>query len=170
VRNLKLKNGLKYKQYSLVDALEDFKKSANYARLEGDNRISIPIYDPNVFVELENLIELSHGYVELQLNPKILTIRIDQFLNLLIQIDANLSGKSAIKIEATYLSAFKRTIELEDSLRASLKSEPILSFKDIQNIFLKSSVEYGVELLLSAIPLAKPTLSLVQSISKAISR
>jgi hypothetical protein len=170
VRNLKLKNGLKFSPTTMEKALEEFKKYAEFARLEDDKRISIPIYDPNVFVELENLIEQSHGYVELQLNPKILTIRIDQFLNLLISIEAKSTGLGQKEIEEKYFSALKNSIMEEEKTTGLVKSDTILSMKDVQKIFLETGVSFGFQMLLSAIPMATPTLSLVQSISKAILR
>jgi hypothetical protein len=171
VRNLKLKNGLKYNQLSTDAALKQFEKYAKFARLEDDNkRISIPIYDPNVFVELENLIEQSHGYVELQLNPKILTIRIDQFLNLLIQLEIKRTGQHQKDIEDKYFSALKDTILKEVKATGKVKSESILSIKDVQKIFLETGVGFGFEMLLSAIPMAKPILGIVQVLSKSIQR
>ncbi|MBD3383984.1 hypothetical protein GF407_03570 [candidate division KSB1 bacterium] len=83
VRNFKVKDGLKYSPIRQEKVEKEFLQKAEYARVEDDEKISIPIYDPNIYIELENLIEREKGYVEAQLNPKIFTIRIDQFIGLL---------------------------------------------------------------------------------------
>lgn len=114
VRSLKVKQGLKYAPMDTQSVQEVFLEKAQFARLEEDGkRISIPVYDPNVFIELEHLIESQNGYVEVQLNPKIFTVRIDQFIGLLICFQAIETNKEIRSVQQEYVRSIQEIVKRE---------------------------------------------------------
>lgn len=153
VRNLKIKNGLKFEPLSLEDTEDAFLEKAKFARVEEDGkRISIPIYDPNLYIELEYLIEKDNGYVEAHLNPKIFTIRIDQFIGLLVNIQAEKEGKTTNAIKKEYLSLVKSKLGQEEKYAKTIDPEAIVDFKDLQKLIFEKGVSFGLDLLASSIP------------------
>jgi hypothetical protein len=153
VRNLKVKNGLKYSPLDKQKVEEIFLEKAKAARVEKDGkRISIPVYDPNIYLELENLIERENGYVEAQLNPKIFTIRIDQFVGLLISIQSESDKKKVEELQKEYLEEIKEVAQKEDKFKDKIDTSSITSFKDIQKLILEKGVDVGLDLILSAVP------------------
>jgi hypothetical protein len=153
VRNLKVKNCLKYAPLDRRRVEEVFIEKAKFARLEDDDKkISLPIYDPNLYIELENLIEKENGYVEAQLNPKIFTIRIDQFIGLLINFQAEQEGKEVDAVKEEYLAQIKTTLKKEKKFGQKIDPESITSFKDLQKLLVEKGVEFGLDLMLSAVP------------------
>lgn len=84
VRNLKVKN-------QLVNPI-DFKWEKAFAKLVENARydkvskkVTIGIPDPNLYLEIQNLIEEQGAYIEKQLNSKILQIRVEYFIDLIIK-------------------------------------------------------------------------------------
>ncbi len=153
IRNLKVKEGLRFSPMDAHDVEDTFIEKAHFARIEEDGkRISIPIYDPNIFIELENIIERNNGYVEAQLNPKIFTIRIDQFISLLISFQSKNDSRSLKKYQNEFLLNIKDTIKKEDKYAGKLEASAILNFKDLQKQILDKGVSFGLELLCDAMP------------------
>ncbi len=153
VRNLKVKDGLKYSPIDKLTVEKIFLEKAKSARVEEDGkRISIPVYDPNIYLELENLIERENGYVEAQLNPKIFTIRIDQFVGLLISIQSESDKKKVEDLQKEYLKKIKEAAQKEDKFKDKIDTSSITSFKDIQKLILEKGVDVGLDLILSAVP------------------
>ena len=143
VRNLKIKNGLKYYPFDHARIEAAFLDKARFARLEEDKvRISLPIYDPNLYIELENLIEKENGYVEAQLNPKIFTIRIDQFFGLLINIQAEKEGKKVDTVKDEYLKQIKAVLLKEKKFSKKMDPQSIMTFKDLQKKLLEKGVDF----------------------------
>ena len=96
VRNLKVKN-------QLVNPI-DYDWKASLAKLTGNARydkntgkIVINIPDPNLFIEIQNFIEDQGAYVEKQLNSKILQLRIEYFIELIVALEPDTSRKKIIK-------------------------------------------------------------------------
>ena len=81
VRNLKTKKQLQYP--APFDWKSEFLHILDSARLDGGS-IKINIPDPVLYDEIRNAIELSGGYIEVQLNQKLLVVRPEWFLELLI--------------------------------------------------------------------------------------
>ena len=48
---------------------------------ESTHKITVSIPDPNLFYEIQNYLEESGAYIEVQLNSKILQIRAEYFLH-----------------------------------------------------------------------------------------
>jgi hypothetical protein len=169
VRNLKIKNCLKYAPLDRKSVEEVFIEKARYARLEDDGkRISLPIYDPNLYIELENFIEKENGYVEAQLNPKIFTIRIDQFVGLLINFQAEKEGKNIDVVKNEFLQQIRTTLKTEEKFGQKVDLESLASFKDVQKLLLEKGVDFGLELLLSTVPGGTFVKKLVQAVYTGI--
>ncbi|MEI6678770.1 MAG: hypothetical protein WCL21_09195 [Mariniphaga sp.] len=167
VRNLKIKDGLKFRPTSREHVLQAFIKNAQYARIEEDKkRISFPINEPTIFIELEHLIEQSNGYVDFQLNPKIFTIRIDQFVNLFISFDSIHSGRDSKFFENSYFDNLKNTIKSEKKYSDDIDLKSIMSLNDLQKILLGKGVDFGIDLLFSFVPgssIARPLLDALKN-------
>ena len=100
VRNLKVKKQLVYpEEFHWEVALA---KLMENARLEKPNspessKIIINIPDPNLFYEIQNFIEENGGYIETQLNSKILQIRQEYFLMIAVELEPEENQKKIIK-------------------------------------------------------------------------
>jgi len=170
VRSLKIKQGLKYAPMDKQTVQEVFLEKAQFARLEEDGkRISIPVYDPNVFIELEHLIESQNGYVEVQLNPKIFTVRIDQFIGLLICFHAIEANKEVKAIQQEYVKSIQDVVKKEKKFSDKIEGkEGNFSFKQIQKNLLENGVEFGLELLVEAIPGGGMAKKLTETLFKSL--
>ncbi len=82
--SLKVKKQLTY-PYEKFEWKRSFERVLKYARLE-ENNICIYIPDKNLFLELKNIIEINGGFVDTQLNPKLLKISVGDFLVLLYEM------------------------------------------------------------------------------------
>lgn len=83
VKNLKIKKQLKYPQQ--FDWRKSFSQLMENARYDDKNgKISVNIPDPNLYIELQNFIEDNGGYVDTQLNGKVLQIRAEYYIALTI--------------------------------------------------------------------------------------
>lgn len=129
VRNLKVKSQLIY-------PIEfDWKKSLSAlignARFDKEKKkIILNIPDPNLYYEIREYIEEKGAYVETQLNSKILQIRIEYFIELMLSFENAESKKEIIK----YL---KKKVKEND------KAEDIFDEKEIA----KSLIKCGIELI-----------------------
>lgn len=96
VRNLKVKKELVYPtQYDWKASLALLTKNARYDRISKKIVLNIP--DPNLFIEIQNFIEEQGAYVEKQLNNKILQIRVEYYIELIISLEQGESYKAIIK-------------------------------------------------------------------------
>lgn len=85
VRNLRVKRQLKYAPNFDWKAkfAELLVKTGNYD--EKTRRVSLPVTDPNLFIEIENVLEGLGGFIDYQLNKKILTLRVEYYLELVAE-------------------------------------------------------------------------------------
>ena len=96
VRNLKIKN-------HLVNPIHfDWEKAlatlTRNARLDKNTKkVMLNIPDPNLYLEIQNFIEESGAYIEKQLNGKILQIRVEYYVNLILNSEEESSRKEIIK-------------------------------------------------------------------------
>ena len=96
VRNLKIKNQLVNPiDYDWKAALAKLTENARYDKNTGKIVINIP--DPNLFIEIQNFIEDQGAYVEKQLNSKILQLRIEYYIDLVVALEPDTSRKKIIK-------------------------------------------------------------------------
>lgn len=61
-------------------------------------KISLCIRDPNLFIEIQNLIEEQGGFIDLQLNSKVLSLREEYFVDLLLMLEPDDSKEKIIEI------------------------------------------------------------------------
>ena len=96
VRNLKIKKELIYPtQYDWKSALASLTENAKYDKIT--NKIVLNIPDPNLYIEIQNFIEEQGAYVEKQLNSKVLQIRAEYYIDLIISLEEDASRKEIIK-------------------------------------------------------------------------
>lgn len=96
VRNLKIKKQLVYPvDYEWEIAFAKLIKNARYDPIT--QKITLNIPDPNLFIEIQNFIESQGSYVEKQLNSKILQIRAEYFIGLVVSLEPEESRKKIIK-------------------------------------------------------------------------
>lgn len=114
VRSLKVNSQLLFpdEEYNWRD---DFQAAIEKARYDdSDYKVSIPILDPNTRRSLEDYIDTKGWYNEYQLNPKLIKMRPDQFIDLCISLSADnghqvndltdLERQLAIRLEGTAAS------------------------------------------------------------------
>ena len=96
IRNLKVKNQLQYpKAYEWEKALAALTENARYDK--NTNKITLNIPDPNLYIEIQNFIEEKGAYVEKQLNSKILQIRAEYYIDLILAVEDTDNRKKIIK-------------------------------------------------------------------------
>lgn len=133
VRNLKVKNQLAEPiefnwEKSVVQLLEN-------ARFDKESRkVTMNIPDPNLYIEIENFIEENGGYIEKQLNRKMLQIRAEYFLALTIA--AEVSNES----RANIIKRLRHDFEIAN------KDNMVFDEKDIGKS-IKDAVETGKDIV-----------------------
>jgi hypothetical protein len=170
IRSLKVRSELKYPFKNKDEIIKDFLDKAQYAKKDSSGtKISIPIYDPNIFIELERIIEVNNGYVEVQLNPKIFTIRNDQFIDLILSfLYIGKDKNERKKIEAEYLRKLKETASKEESLSKKIDPQKITSLSDLKNNIFGVGTDLMLEIIGKSIPGTGYACDLVKTIKKAI--
>ena len=94
MRNLKVKN-------QLINPIEfEWKKA--FARLIKNakfehQKVIISIPDPNLFYEIQNFLEEQGAHIEKQLNSKLLVIRVEYFIDLLVSLEPEQNRKEVKK-------------------------------------------------------------------------
>jgi len=88
VRNLKVKNQLVYPSEEERDWKKEFAKLTKNARYDQvSKKVIVNIPDPNLYLEIQNFIEEKGAFVEKQLNSKILQIRAEYYIDLVISLE-----------------------------------------------------------------------------------
>ncbi len=107
VRNLKVKAQLIYPEE--YDWKNIFAKQVENARWDSSaNKVIISIPDPNLYSDIENFFEEHGAYIEKELNSKLMKLRIDNFLNLMLEIEPEEERKSVVKqLKKTFKSMNK---------------------------------------------------------------
>lgn len=95
VRNLKIKN-------ELVNPMKDFEWKQAFAKLISNARFEnhkaiINIPDPNLFIEIQNYIEDQGAFIDKQLNSKLLVIREEYFIDLLLSVEPEKKKREIVK-------------------------------------------------------------------------
>lgn len=117
VRNLKVKNQLVNPiPFDWRKALAALIENARYDKKNGKIMINIP--DPNLYIEIQNHLENQGKYVEMQLNSKILQIRVEYFIDLVLLLEDEKKRGKIIK-------------ELKDRVKDLNKEEKIFEEKEI---------------------------------------
>lgn len=106
VRNLKIKKQLVYpNEFEWKKSLASL---TNNARME-NSMIVINIPDPNLYYEIQNFIEEKGGYIDVQLNSKLLKIRPEYFLMLCLECEEKENQNKIIKSINNRLMAGEKT-------------------------------------------------------------
>ena len=127
VRNLKVKNQLTHPiDYDWKLAFAKLTENARYDKRTGKVILNIP--DPNLALEIQNFIEDSGAYVEKQLNTKLLQIRAEYYIDLVVALEPEQTRKKVIKV-------------LKKQFSESGKDDTVLDEKNIGKSLLDSAVE-----------------------------
>ena len=116
VRNLQEKASVKYLTVLREDAVSKFVEKAAHAKLD-DKYIDIPIYDIAVRNEIEALLDENNVLLHSQLNPKIFRIRIDDFVEIVVQIEAFGSKKPPEVIQQEVIAGVRLRVRDDDDFR-----------------------------------------------------
>lgn len=116
VSSLKVRKELIYPKgkFDWHNTLEKISKNAVYEH----GKIKLHIPDRNLYLELKHAIEVSGGFVETQLNPNLLQIRPEYFLDLMIQVSEEKDKKKLEK-------SIKEKLKQKDTALHFLDKEPI---------------------------------------------
>lgn len=144
VSNLKVRKELLY-PYERFNWRESFKRVVHQARYE-DGKIKIPIPDKNLFLEIKNAIEVSGGYYETQLNPSLLQVRPEYFVDLMVAASDGDGQRDEI------------TNKLKDNLRKrGMENDKIseaINRKSINELLKEQSVFVLADIFEECIPVA----------------
>ncbi len=125
VRNLKVKNQLiNPVKYDWKKAFATLITHARYDSQTGKVVMNIP--DPNLFIEIQNFLEERGDYVEKQLNGKILQIRVQYFVELVVELEPENKRKEIIK-------------ELKKHFKTAGKEDTLFDEKHIAKSLLETS-------------------------------
>lgn len=96
VRNFKVKNQLICPiEYDWKTALAHLTENARYDKVTKKVTLNIP--DPNLYLEIQNFIEENGAYVEKQLNSKVLQLRAEYYIDLILSLEDSMTRKEIIK-------------------------------------------------------------------------
>lgn len=97
VKNLKIKSHLAHpiKEFDWKKALAKLTENARYDNIT--NRITLNIPDPNLLLEIQNFIEENGAYVEKQLNGKVLQLRAEYYIDLIVALEPEEKRKEITK-------------------------------------------------------------------------
>ena len=138
VSNLKVKKELLY-PYHNFDWRISFQKVITNATFE-DNKIKIFIRDKNLFLELKNAIEENGGFIEIQLTPNLLQVKLCYFLDLMIAISEEKDrDKIRSKIQKEIL-AKNKDVDVEKLNKKSFGSSMGTIAKDILLSIIEQSI------------------------------
>lgn len=127
VRNLKVKNQLTHPiDYDWKLAFAKLTENARYDQNTGKVILSIP--DPNLALEIQNFIEDSGAYVEKQLNAKLLQIRAEYYIDLVVALEPDQARKKIVKA-------------LKKQFAESGKDDALLDERNIGKSLLEGAVE-----------------------------
>ena len=107
VRNLKVKNQLIHPiEFKWEDAFAKLISNAKYE----NPKVIINIPDPNLFYEIQNFLEEQGSYIDKQLNSKLLVIRIEYFIDLMVALEPEKDRK---QLKKAIKKAYKEQVKDE---------------------------------------------------------
>ena len=84
-------------------------RSIKNARYDKESRkVTVNIPDPNLYLEIQNFIEENGAYVEKQLNSKILQIRAEYFIALVVESEEDKTKQKIIKELKRHFSSIEK--------------------------------------------------------------
>lgn len=113
VRNLKIKHQLAYpRKLDWKVELAKLTKNARYD--QATHKVTLSIPDPNLYLEIQNFIEEQGAYVEKQLNSKLLQIRAEYYIELMLTLEPETNKKAIIKELRKFFAQENKTQEKLD--------------------------------------------------------
>lgn len=159
IRQLKKKKQLIYpRDYKWYEAFLEYCQNAQFDK---SDRIVINIPDPNVYIELQNAIEEIGGYVEVQLNSKLLKIPPGYFVELLLKINQIANGLSEKENKQ-----FKK--EFIKELNKKLKSDKGIAEEITEGSHIKKLTKNGLKAVFGILGKTNPLFSLGSFIKELI--
>lgn len=133
VSSLKEKKQLKYPvEYSWQELFRTIAGKAHYE----NGKVKIQIPNKSIYNDIKNQIEMLDGYVEVQLNSTLLQIPVDEYLDLVLELEGP-EGKEAIR------EALRREFQNMDKSVHYIETEPI------RKQLSKFGVQCGKEFMLN---------------------
>lgn len=133
VKNLRIKCELMYPDQNF-DWKQEFKNKVSDARFNHlTEKVSIPIFDPIILLEVQNYVEEIDLYNEVKVTSKVLETNIFSFLDLIISFE-----------EEDYQNELRGLISSEieqKNKNEGKKFEHISSEEKISNVFFKNNIE-----------------------------
>ncbi len=147
VRQLKVKKQLIYpREYKWYDAFIEYSKNAVF---DNADRIVISIPDPNVYLELQQAIEALGGFVEVQLNSKLLKIPPGYFIELLLhiyQLEKKLNEKEMKTLKKDFIKNLNERSQKDSELNEKFTEKSFLTK------LKKAGISLGLEAIEKTIP------------------
>lgn len=95
VKNLKIKNQLTHPiEFDWKKSLAKITENARYDQIT--HKITLNIPDPNLYLEIQNAIESKGAYIEKQLNSRVLQLRVEYYIDLIIALEPSTNQKEII--------------------------------------------------------------------------
>lgn len=155
VRNLKVKNQLINPiQYDWMRAFASLTENARYDK--ESKKVTLNIPDPNLYLEIQNFIEEQGAYVEKQLNSKVLQLRAEYYIDLILTVEPEETRKKVIK-------------ELKKQFKNSGKDDSAFDERSIG----KSIIDIGADITTIAAglgPIITPTNYIGMALLKLLTR
>jgi hypothetical protein len=155
VTNLREHASVKYLSISRAEAIERFVEKSASARIDG-LYIDIPIGDIAVRNEIEAMLEEDNILLHSQLNPKVFRIRIDDFVEVVIQIEAELGdGESTDDVRKRLLDGLKALSAASDEIAKAIRGasgDKALTLEALKKSLIKGGLSFGISALASLIP------------------
>lgn len=140
ISNLKVKKELVY-PYEGFDWRESFLSIADKAVYE-KGYIKLYIPDRNLFLEIQNAIESGNGIMEITLNPKLLQVKLESFLDLMVALCDEKDRKSIMK-------------EIRKKLKNDSSDADYIENGPLGLRLAKETAKPAMDLILSCIPAFK---------------
>lgn len=103
VKSLKVKKQLVYPiEYDWKKAFSSLLKKARYDK--NTQKIIISIPDPNLLIEIQNYVEERGGYISKQINSKLLQMRVEYYIELVVLVSDEKSKKKIINAIKTQVA------------------------------------------------------------------
>ena len=154
VRNLRVKSQLLYPVFlSWRDALSRLLEHARYDEDSHIIRMNIP--DPNLYLEIQNFIEEKGGYIEVQLNSKLLQIRVEYFVELIVSLEEQEDKREQL------------LTEIRNHIKTYQKQNLTLDKRGIGHALIRQKADI-ISLLANLATLASATKPLLETLSTII--
>lgn len=154
VRNLKVKNQLVHPiEYDWTKAFAKLIEKAWYDT--NTNKVIINIPDPNLYYEIENFLDEQGAYIEKQMNSKILQVRVEYFIDLIIATEPPENQKEIIK-------QLKKAFKAQDKIENKFNGVDIGKFLIENGANIIEIIAYIAQIVSDGNPLIVPLTHLLK--------